>query len=145
MPERGRLEDTYVAALQHDLVTPPETALVLGVVRRPLPWLYGVVDENRPALAPPATLLDEFHDRKHAFETEGLDDVAAHEAAWDAVDYDRRYRDHLRASGSATEAIEAVETALAGGRDVFLVCYENTDEKRCHRTILREVVETRHR
>jgi len=32
---------------------------------------------------------------------------------------------------------------LAEGTDVALVCFENTDQKRCHRTILREELHRR--
>jgi hypothetical protein len=29
---------------------------------------------------------------------------------------------------------------LTQGDDVVLVCYENTDDKRCHRTILKKIL-----
>ena len=48
MTTTDRLEDTYVAALQNDLVDIfPETAIV-GVVQRPTGWFRTTIDENYP-------------------------------------------------------------------------------------------------
>jgi hypothetical protein len=60
----GTLSDTYVAAIQHDLVDLPEDAYRLGVVRKPTPWFHGAVDDNERALGPPASLLDEMATRE---------------------------------------------------------------------------------
>ncbi len=138
MADRGRVFDTYAAALQHGLVAERPDALHLGVVRRPMPWLLGVIDDNEPDLGPPADLLDAVKARHDALSGEGLDDAAAHNRALDAVDYDARYRTYLESDPAAQTALERVRSVLDEGRDVVLVCYENTDEKRCHRTILRE-------
>lgn len=137
MTDRGRVFDTYVAALQHDQADLPEAAIRLGVVRRPTPWLYGVVDENEPALGPPADLLDEVKSRHEELVSRGYGDAEAHNAAMDAVEYAERYRHHLESDGAAMEALDRLRARLADGEDVALVCFENTDEKRCHRTILR--------
>lgn len=136
----GTLVDTYVAALQHGTADVPEDAVRLGVVRRSTPWFYAQVDENVPALAPPADLLDETKTRQAELEDRGLDDATAHNRAMDDVDFDDRYRDYLRSSGEAGEALAALRDRLDRGEDVALVCYENTEEKRCHRTLLREHV-----
>lgn len=133
----GDLLDTYVAALQHDLADlPPETRLV-GVVRSPTSWFHGSVDENRPELGPPRELLDEFAEREEGLKLDGLCDEGAHNAAWEELDFERRYRDHLDTDAARTE-MDALLARLADGEDVALVCFENTDQKRCHRTILRE-------
>ena len=134
----GTLYDTYVAALQHDMADVPEGAARLGVVRRPTPWFWGQVDENVPALGPPEDLLAEAKTRQEALEAEGVDDAEAHNAAMDDVDFDERYLAHLDESAAAREAITEIRNRLAAGDDVALVCYENTDEKRCHRTLLGE-------
>ncbi|NHN46866.1 DUF488 domain-containing protein [Halostella sp. JP-L12] len=139
----GTLHDTYVAALQHDLADLPDGATLVGVVRRPTRWFSPAVDENRPALAPPASLLDEFGDRRDELEAEGTSETEAHDAAWDDVEFAARYRAHLDSSPDARDAVDDLLARLRDGEDLALVCYENTDEKRCHRTILRDHLEER--
>ena len=134
----GQLSDTYVAALQHDAADVPAGATRGGVVRRPTPWFWGQVDENVPALAPPADLLDEAKARQEALEAEGADGADAHNRAMDDVDFDARYLAYLEGSDEAWAAIADLRERLEGGADVALVCYENTEEKRCHRTLLRD-------
>jgi uncharacterized protein YeaO (DUF488 family) len=138
MTDRGQLRDTYIAAIQHDKVDLSGEELLVGVVRRPHSWFYGQVDENRPALAPPETLLDEFKERAAALEADGLADATAHNEAWDSVDFDDRFRRHLAETPAAQDAMADLTGRLADGDNVVLVCYENTDEKRCHRTVLRD-------
>ena len=131
----GQLEDTYVAALQHDMVDLPAGVTLVGVVRRPTPWFYAAVDENVPALAPPADLLDEGKRHHEQLAATGLDDAEAHNRAFEAADYESRYRDHLE-TAEAQGAVADLLDRLADGEDLALVCYENTETKRCHRTIL---------
>ena len=135
------LHDTYVAALQHDLVDLPAGTRLVGVVRRPTRWFSGAVDENRPALSPPEPLLDEVKRAQEDLKMAGLCDEEAHNAAWDEVDFAERYRVHLADDGDARAALDDLRSSLADGEDVALVCYENTAKKRCHRTILREELE----
>ena len=135
---QGTLRDTYVVALQHDLVDLPEEATLVGVVRSPTHWFSPVVDENHPALGPPQTLLEQIKRRAEELEADGLDDAEAHNTAWDDVDFERRYREHLNTDDDAQTAFEALHTRLLDGEGLVLVCYENTETKRCHRTILRE-------
>lgn len=134
----GRLFDTYVAALQHDLVDLPEGTVRLGVVRRPTPWFSAAVDENCSALGPPDSLLAAVKQRHEALVADGVEDATAHNRALAALDYDDRYVHHLETDEAAREAVESVRDRLTAGTDVALVCYENTAEKRCHRTRLRE-------
>jgi len=141
--DTGQLRDTYVAALQHDLAELPDGTTLVGVVREPTSWFHAAVDENRPALAPPTKLLEDVRTEQAALEAEGVDDAAAHNRAMAAVDFDRRYREYLDDAAAASSAIEKLIERLRGGEDVALVCYENTDEKRCHRTVLRERIEKR--
>ena len=138
--ETGALADTYVAALQHELVDlPPETTLV-GVVRQPTPWFHGAVDENRPELGPPADLLESFRRREEEMKMQGLCEEGAHNAAWDEVGFEAAYREYLEESEAAGAAIDDLESRLAAGESLALVCFENTEKKRCHRTILRDVL-----
>ncbi|EMA33078.1 DUF488 domain-containing protein [Natronobacterium lacisalsi] len=141
--ESGSLADTYVAALQHDRADlPPETTLV-GVVRKPAPWFHAAVDENRPALGPPADLLEAAKAAEEEFKMQGLCEEGAHDAAWDRVDFADAYRDHIETDPKARAALADLEARIESGESLALVCYENTDKKRCHRTILRERLEER--
>ncbi|WP_245724163.1 DUF488 domain-containing protein [Natronorubrum texcoconense] len=139
----GTLADTYVAALQHDLVDlPPETTLV-GVVRKPTPWFHAAVDENQPELGPPTELLESFRTTVDDLKMRGVCEEGAHNAAWDEVGFEEAYRDHLEESADARAALEGLETRLADGESLALVCFENTAKKRCHRTVLRDVLAER--
>lgn len=134
----GDLFDTYVAALQHDQADVPADATLVGVVRRPTGWFSAAVDENVPAVAPPASLLDDAKDREAALESTGVEDAAANRRAWTDVDFAARYREHLDDDADARATVEALADRLRDGESLALVCFENTDEKRCHRTILRD-------
>lgn len=130
------LGDTYAAALQHGLVDLPAEATLVGVVRRPTGWFRAEVDENRPALGPPPELLDEFQERHEAFKMRGMCDEGAHNAAWDALEFEGRYRTHLDETVEARDAVADLAGRLRSGERLVLVCYENTNRKRCHRTLL---------
>ena len=134
---RGRITETYVAALQHDLVDLDEDTQLVGVVRRPTRWFNPRVDENITALAPPEDLFTDFQDRRDELEAEGHSEEAAHNQAWTDVDYDRRYREHIEAAPEAQAAVNELLDRVESGADIALVCYENTEHKRCHRTVLR--------
>lgn len=134
----GRVFESYVAALQHKQADVPDDAPRVGVVRKPTRWFHGVVDENVPALGPPAALLDAVQSRKAELEAEGVPEAEAHNRAMDETDYDDRYAEHLDTAPDAQSALDDLRSRLEDGEDVVLVCYENTDEKRCHRTQLQE-------
>jgi uncharacterized protein YeaO (DUF488 family) len=134
----GDLSDTYVAALQHDTADVPADATLVGVVRRPTGWFSAAVDENVPEVGPPEGLLDDAKAREAELADDGVEDAAANRRAWADVDFAARYRDYLDADDEAQAAVEVLAERLAGGESLALVCFENTDEKRCHRTILRD-------
>ncbi|ELZ13045.1 hypothetical protein C478_08998 [Natrinema thermotolerans DSM 11552] len=138
---RGTLTDTYVAAIQHDLAELPADATRVGVVRRPTSWFHAAVDENLPELGPPEPLLESMRDAEEDMKIQGLCEEGAHNAAWDQVGFGEAYRDHLESDDSARAEIETLSERLAAGESLALVCYENTEKKRCHRTILREYLE----
>ncbi|WP_226010958.1 DUF488 domain-containing protein [Halomicrobium salinisoli] len=138
----GAVHDTYVAALQHDSAGLPADARRVGVVRKPTSWFHGAVDENRPELGPPPDLLEEFQALEEEFKVQGMCEEGAHNGAWDEVDFEERYRAHLESEAARAEVEELLDL-LDSGTDVALVCYENTDDKRCHRTALREHLEER--
>lgn len=137
----GSIHDTYVAALQHDIAEVPEDTVKLGVVRRPTPWFYAHVDENIPTLGPPEDLLDAFQERYEELQEEGMDDADAHNAALGDISYDDRYLSYLDSSEEAEAALDDLRNRLAKREDIVLVCYENTEHKRCHRTLLKAELE----
>lgn len=137
----GTLFDTSVAALQHDLVNLPDGVVTVGVVRRPTRWLHPYVDENLAALGPPEDLLDAFQNRHTAVMEQDIEEPDTHNRAWEDVDYDQRYRRYLEGDTDAQTALDRLRTWLQEGRGFPLVCYENTNDKRCHRTLLQEYLE----
>lgn len=137
----GTVTETYAAALQHDIADLPDDAALVGVVRRPTGWFSALVDENRPELGPPESLLSETEEREKDLRRQGLCDDEAHNAAWDEVDFASRYREHL-ASEVAERAVADLADRVAAGETLALVCFEG-DSKRCHRRILDDVVRER--
>lgn len=143
MTSADLLADTYAPALQHGLVDPPEEATLVGVARRPTGLFSSAVDENYPSLGPPRSLLDEFEHRYEDFKLQGMCDEGAHNAAWEDRNFEERYRSHLMESADARRAISALTDRIRAGERLVLVCHENTDQKRCHRTLLREHITAR--
>ncbi|MCU4740194.1 DUF488 family protein [Natronoglomus mannanivorans] len=135
---RGTLEENYVAALQHDIADVPSEATLVGVVRQPTAWFHGAVDENVPALGPPDDLLEETKRAAEDLKLSGFCEEEAHNASWEQVGFESRYREYLETDDEAQAALTALEDRLDSGESLVLVCFENTAKKRCHRTILRE-------
>jgi len=138
MTSSDLLEDTYVAALEHDLVDVPPDATLVGVVRRPTGWFRTTIDENYPGLGPPEDLLDEFKHLHEDFKMQGMCDEGAHNAVWDEVGFEKRYRTHLTEAEDAQDAVAELTNRLRAEEQLVFVCFENTDQKRCHRTLLKE-------
>ena len=138
----GRVRETYVAALQHDLVGFDESARLVGVVRRPTGWFRSAVDENRPELGPPEDLLDEVKERHEDLKMQGMCDEGAHNAAWEDCSFADRYRAFLAESSDARTTIDELAEAVADGTTVVLVCFEG-ENKRCHRHLLVEKITDR--
>jgi len=137
----GIVTETYAAALRHDIADLPGDAALVGVVRRPTGWFSALVDENRPELGPPESLLSATKEREEDLRRQGLCDEEAHNAAWAEVDFETRYREHL-ASEAPERAVADLADRVAAGETVALVCVEG-DAKRCHRRILDGVISGR--
>ncbi|MFC6835619.1 DUF488 family protein, N3 subclade [Halomarina ordinaria] len=140
MSASGTVSETYLAALQHDLAGVTDEETLVGVVRRPTRWFLGSVDENYPELGPPPELLDAVRAHRDDYQTRGLCEEGAHNAAWEDTDFEERYRDHLESTPEAGEALAALAARVRDGEDVVLVCFEG-EGKRCHRHLLREELE----
>ena len=137
----GTVDDTYVAALQHGLVDVSAADRLVGVVRRPTRWFSAAVDENHPTVGPPDELLDELKERQEALKLQGLCDEGAHNAAWEEAGFEERYRTFLDGDEAAQETLVELARRVRAGENLVLVCYENTNRKRCHRTVLRARLE----
>lgn len=138
----GTLGETYHAALQHDLVSLSGDESFVGVVRRPTGWFKGSVDENYPELGPPDDLLDEFKDRHEDLKVQGMCDEGAHNAAWEELGFEERYREHIESSEVANAAIDDLVSRIQSGEDIMLVCFED-ENKHCHRHVLVSIIEDR--
>ena len=143
MSTTSLLGDTYIAAIQHELVDLSEEATLVGVARHPTGWFRSVVDENYPSLGPPPELLDEFKQLHNDFKLQGMCDEGAHNAAWDELSFGDRYLTYIEESTTAQEPISDLVNRLEAGEELVLVCFENTNQKRCHRTPLRNYLEDR--
>jgi uncharacterized protein YeaO (DUF488 family) len=130
----GSVTDTYAAAVSNDL-TDVGSGTLVGVVRRPPRWFHGVVSENHRELGPPAALLDAVQERRERLKTGGMCDEGAHNAAWDEVEFERRYAEYLDSDGDARAAIESLADRVARGESLALVCFEGPN-KACHRRLL---------
>jgi len=133
----GPVDETYVAAVQHELMEFDRDEHLAGVVRRPTGWFHASVDENYPELAPPEDLLSETKQCTEEFKMQGMCEEGAHDAAWDDTDFDRRYREYLDDSEAAAERLAALAHRARDGQPVVLVCFEG-DSKQCHRHHLLE-------
>lgn len=106
-------------------------AAVYGVVRYPKDFVERITDRNIPAVAPPDDLLEAYKTVEEAAEKNGESNPAA--IAWNSVDFERRYLEHLDQPGQQTVLEELTERARE--RDVWLVCWEK-DARWCHRRLL---------
>ncbi|EMA31411.1 hypothetical protein C446_15628 [Halobiforma nitratireducens JCM 10879] len=102
-----------------------------------------MVDKNHAELGPPAALLATVTDAEAEPKLQGLCDDGADDAAWDRVDFGDAYREFLETDADTCAALADLEFWLAAGESIALVCDESTEQKRCHRTVLRARLEDR--
>lgn len=130
---RAQIRHTNHSALQHDHVQPSNDDLILGVVRETMYGLDNVIDRNHDELGPPRDLL---HDLKREAAKLG------HNRAVDTIDFKERYLNHLQ-SERAQNTIQAITEEVQSGTTVWLVCYENVEDKFCHRLLLVREIQDR--
>jgi uncharacterized protein YeaO (DUF488 family) len=138
----GTVSETYHAALAHGFAEIPEGATRVGVVRRPMAWFRGEIDENVPELSPPEEFLEEFKQRHEDLKMRGMCDEGAHNAAWEELRFEEQYREYLADSTAAESALSGLAERIESGEDLVLVCFE-ADNKQCHRHALLNEVEGR--
>lgn len=129
------LRTTYFGGIG-PVAEPDDEDLVLGVVRYPQDFINRVVDRNVPALAPPERLLDTYKAVEEAADRDDVEHPSA--AAWNSVNFEDRYRDHLENTGQQ-QVIEEIRDRLRDYVTVWLVCWEKNPQY-CHRRVLADVV-----
>jgi hypothetical protein len=77
---QGPVGETYLAAIQHELVDLAGEEHLAGVVRRPTGGFHVSVDENYPDLAPPEDLVEETKQLAEEFKIQGMYEGGAHNA-----------------------------------------------------------------
>lgn len=125
------IRHAHLAAIQHGKIKIPDKAAVIGVVRKTMYGMSSVIDENIPELAPPEELLLE--------EFKPLAKEIGHNKAYHELDFSERYHEHLAESDAAQDEIQRLRE-MATDRPVYLLCYENVEDKQCHRTELVDVL-----
>ena len=121
---------TYFGGL-NSRFEPADEDAVFGVVRYPQDFVERITDRNIPAVAPPEDLLNAYKTVEDAADENGDPNPAA--IAWNSVDFERRYREHLRQAGPQEVIGELADRARE--RDVWLVCWEK-DARWSHRRLL---------
>lgn len=130
------IRTTYFGGLGTEL-EPQDADLVLGVVRRPKPFVHEAVGLNEPSLGPPDELLDTYKAVVEAAEQDGHDHPRA--IAWRSVGVERRYLQHLGRRGPQQLLAELRDRVRAIEGDLVLVCWER-DVRFCHRRPLATVL-----
>ncbi|MHB9286154.1 DUF488 family protein [Halobacteriales archaeon Cl-PHB] len=142
MTDAGGVDETYHAAVQHDLAGLSGEEFLVGVVRRPTGWFRSTVDANYPELGPPEDLLSETKDRQEDLQMQGMCDEGAHNAAWEETNFEERYLDYVSDAVEAQDRLDDLAERVASGESVVLVCFEGED-KRCHRHLLVDELQAR--
>ncbi len=89
-------------------------------------------------LAPSKELLSDFNRHKEEFKPGSSYPTAFH-YAWDACDYERRFRERVLSDPASMARLRAIAEA-SRNKDIFLICYEGED-KPCHRKLLLQIAE----
>lgn len=79
--------------------TPPENAWIIAAIREQdrVHRIDEFVSDVTPSLAPPPTLLEEHAQKRHNLQhISELEVITAENQAWEAVNFEQRYRNYLR-------------------------------------------------
>jgi|GEM_PF-6927746 len=126
---------TYFTALSQGSATPAPRDDIFAVVRYPAEWIDDIVDRNLQTLAPPEHLLDAYKKIEEAAEADGHEEPQR--VAWESVEFEARYLEHLDSSGPQ-QVLETLRER-ATERTIWFVCWE-ADDTYCHRRLLAERV-----
>lgn len=115
----------------------PDTPVWVGVVRSPPGWFRRRVDVALPALGLSVETHETLVRRRRDLRMQGLCVEGAHNAAWEELDVDERYRAHL-SSEDAREALASL--AVRTERERIVLATDRQPGFRCHRTVLASVL-----
>lgn len=103
----------------------------VGVERSPPGWFRRRVTVLEPSLDLPRELVETLRTRREDLQRRGLCKSGAHNAAWQELSVDERYRDRLgtEATSGALERIESFERPV-------VVATTRQPGVRCHRAVL---------
>lgn len=90
-------------------------------------------------LSPSKSLLRDFMTIKKDWLKTGMNEKDARRNAWNAVNYEARFRNEINANPQAQEIIDAIIDILNHGDNIRLICYEK--EWPCHRFILLDIIQ----
>ena len=90
-------------------------------------------------LAPSKELLDDYKRQEAECAKTAKDSIEAAWCAYEAVDYERRFRALIEGRPASLERLRRLSEE-SRERDIFLICYEGED-KPCHRKLLLEIAE----
>lgn len=120
------LKETYLAKLKRMREEYPDAEFIV------------VTRTARSVLAPSRELLADFKEFYDSLLVEGVEDIDAHNRAWYAVDYERRFREEILGRPAAMDELRRTKE-MAKVKDVYLVCYEKPPKK-CHRLVLMDII-----
>lgn len=113
-------------------------AVWVGVVRSPPSWFRRRVDYVYSALDIPTAASEALERRRRDLQMRGLCAEGAHNAAWEELKVDERYRAYL-SSAEARKALQNVRTLTA--RERVVLATDRRPGFRCHRSVLASVLE----
>lgn len=98
-------------------------------------------DEWHPVLGMPEAYLTRYLKTRSKYRMNSAIDNPGN-VAYDELELDRKYKEYIRSSDEAQEALDAIAERVASGEEIVLVCFEEEGE-RCHRHVLSRMVEAR--
>jgi hypothetical protein len=116
-------------------------ATFIGVVSKPTEEMKELTDEIMPCLGMPEKYLSKFLKRRSEYRMNSAIDNPTNRA-YDDLELDDKYTEHVRDSEKAQSAIASLVSRLDDGEEVTLVCYEESHQ-RCHRHLLMEMIDSR--
>ena len=116
---------------------PAEGPVWLGVVRSPPAWFRRRVDEQYPELGLPAATRAALDRRRRDLRMRGLCEEGAHNAAWEELDVDDRYRSEL--AGDSVGVLDS----LASREQPVVLATDRQPGVRCHREVLAALLRER--
>ncbi len=111
----------------------------VGIVRSPPGWFDRRVDVDYPALGLLPETRESLDRRRRELRMQGLCAEGAHNAAWEELSVDERYRRRL-SNGVSDEVREALDSLVR--REGVVLATDRRPGFRCHRSVLASVLDS---